>query len=329
MATSTQTQQRGEGGNGTQKYGGLNEMARKQKARDDGDLRKYFAMIPHLVDDADIDPYAYRVYGHLKREAGQNGEVELSSRRIAYHCKMSAARVVTAKRDLVDANLISVIPGGDGFTDTIVILDIWRENILRYAPESDAANVIDDDRSRREHPRSPQEHQRSGDEHPRSRPEHPVSPREHPRSGSEHPRSPGERSEEYIDINILKQEKKGNDASDDAPPLEEFIEELCLICYGHKETTSITEKDIGTLHAEGKKIRAAGFDIADLRDWMTGHWFKDWRWKKDQQRPTPALVRSSIAKVRAVGAAADDAARRAEYSAYDHWLPPLEQEAQP
>jgi hypothetical protein len=117
--------------------------------------------------------------------------------------------------------------------------------------------------------------------------------------------------------------EKGNDASDDAPPFddwEEFVDELCFICHGHKETTSLTAKDIGALRAEGKKIIGAGFGIADLRDWMTGVWFKDWRWKKDQQRPTPAQVRSSIAKVRAE--MDDEAARRREYSKYNSYREP-------
>jgi hypothetical protein len=87
-----------------------------------------------------------------------------------------------------------------------------------------------------------------------------------------------------------------------APPLDDwqtFLEELCVVCHGHREITSLTEKDIGSLQREGKKIRAAGFGVADLRAWMVNHWFQDWRWKKDQQRPKPHEVRSSIPVVRA------------------------------
>ena len=109
--------------------------------------------------------------------------------------------------------------------------------------------------------------------------------------------------------------EKGNDAPLGAlPPFDEFIEELCLVCYGHKETSSLTDKDIGALRREGKMIRDAGFGVADLRAWMTGHWFSDWRWKKDQERPKPAQVRSSIAKVRA---APEDATPRKQYSQYN------------
>ena len=94
------------------------------------------------------------------------------------------------------------------------------------------------------------------------------------------------------------EEKKGNDGLQPSPPFEDFVSELCVICYGHKETATLTEKDIATLRAEAKKIRGGGFTVGDMRAWMTGVWFKDWKWKKGQQRPTPAVVRSTIAQVR-------------------------------
>lgn len=135
--------------------------SRKSTIEDEGDLRKYFAMIPHLVNGIDLDPYAYRVYGYLKHEAGQDPEIEVSTREIARGCKMSPARVVTAKRHLVDANLIQVDARGEGRRDHITILDIWRENFLRHAPPDKSERV---DRSGGEHYRLHSEHQRSGDE---------------------------------------------------------------------------------------------------------------------------------------------------------------------
>lgn len=110
-------------------------------------------------------------------------------------------------------------------------------------------------------------------------------------------------------------EEKGNDAQEASAPegapllpaepiLEEegenwqsFLEELSAICYGHKQVAILTKKEMGALCAEGRKIRAAGFGIDDLRLWMTDHWFKDWRWQKGQQRPKPSEVRSGIPQI--------------------------------
>lgn len=118
----------------------------------------------------------------------------------------------------------------------------------------------------------------------------------------------------------IQREEKGEDgtpsAPDGAPPLDDFTEELCAICYGHKETASLTEKDIGALRREGRRIRDAGYSVADLRLWMTRHWFADWRWQKGQQRPKPAEVRSSIPIVRQepeVNSGNDGAASRRNY----------------
>jgi hypothetical protein len=108
--------------------------------------------------------------------------------------------------------------------------------------------------------------------------------------------------------------KGENDAPGASPPFDEFVFELCEICYGHKETATLTEKDLGALRSEAKKIRGAGFTVADMRAWMTTLWFKDWKWKKGQQRPTPAVVRSTIAQVRAEPAEAEPVKQYGQYT---------------
>jgi len=128
-------------------------------------------------------------------------------------------------------------------------------------------------------------------------------------------------------------EEKGNDAQEASAPegapllpaepaLEEeaedwqnFLEELSAICYGHKQVAILTKKEMGALCAEGRKIRAAGFGIADLRAWMTGHWFKDWRWTKGQQRPKPSEVRSGIPQVD-VGEEVQGGKKYSQYNTY-------------
>lgn len=106
-------------------------MSRKNTVSDEGDPRKYFAMIPHLIDDSGLDPYAYRLYGHLIRLARQGNEVEQTTRELATHCCMSVGKVSAAKIALAEKNLIAI--ESDGYRDKIVIKDVWRENMLRYA----------------------------------------------------------------------------------------------------------------------------------------------------------------------------------------------------
>jgi len=93
---------------------------------------------------------------------------------------------------------------------------------------------------------------------------------------------------------------------------ENFLEELSLICYGHKDLAALGKKETGALRAEGKKIRDLGFEVADLRLWFSKVWFADWRWKKDGERPKPSHVRSSLPRIDVD----EQAERRSEYGAY-------------
>lgn len=255
--------------------------------RDNGDLHKYRTEIPNMIDDSGLNVYEFRLYVHLKRVAGTEGKCWQGTRTLAEKCGMSLASVSAAKASLAEKGLIVIAKGNaaKSESDTITIVDIWPENFAMY-----------------------------GSPRPCSPHEHPVRTANTPVPATNTPvRHTNERSNP-IKKEPIKEEPKGEDAPSASPLFEEFIEELCSVCYGHKETTSLTAKELGALRGEGKKILSAGFDVADLRTWMTGHWFKDWRWKKDQQRPTPAMVRSSIAKVRA---APEDATPRTQYSQYN------------
>lgn len=104
-----------------------------------------------------------------------------------------------------------------------------------------------------------------------------------------------------VKIDTSNNGEKG-DAADAAPlpPSPEwpqFLEAFCWVCYGHKKLGMLTTTDKGKLTAEGKRIRAAGFGVDDLRAWFRDVWYQDWRWKKNKSRPDPAQVRSSIAAV--------------------------------
>ena len=98
--------------------------------------RKYFSMIPHLIDDLGLSPSAVRLYLHYIRVAGENGVCWQSVRTIAKVCRMSGDSVLRARRELDDNNLIFVYhqnPNGKRRGSIRVsIRDIWVDNISRY-----------------------------------------------------------------------------------------------------------------------------------------------------------------------------------------------------
>lgn len=96
--------------------------------------RKFFTMIPNLIDDMALDPYAFRLYVHLRRVAGEQGACWQSTRTLASACRMSTGKVSAAKKALLDEGLIILEKraGDTGNYDHITIVDIWEENIQAY-----------------------------------------------------------------------------------------------------------------------------------------------------------------------------------------------------
>lgn len=110
---------------------------------DAGDLRKYRTEIPNMVDDMGLSVYAFRLYAHLKRVAGQDGVCYQGKRKIAEVCNMSAGMVTKAKRELVDAGLIVIDAGNaaERRPDHITIVDIWRKNFETFS-FSDTSHTV-------------------------------------------------------------------------------------------------------------------------------------------------------------------------------------------
>jgi hypothetical protein len=106
-------------------------------ARDDNSplpARSHFTMIPDLVGDLGLDPYAFRLYCHLRRVVGEPGAEAgvcwQSTKTLAAACRMSAGRISEAKRRLVEEGLIRIEkrPGPGGRHDHITLVDIWPAN---------------------------------------------------------------------------------------------------------------------------------------------------------------------------------------------------------
>lgn len=107
------------------------------QVEDEGQERKYFTMVPHLIDDSLLSPYAVRLYLRLKRRAGEGGKCWETTANLANACCMSPSTVSRAKRELENAGLIRInlrdrnhgeFPG-----HIIEIVDIWVDNSLRYS----------------------------------------------------------------------------------------------------------------------------------------------------------------------------------------------------
>lgn len=115
---------------------------------DMSDLRKYYASIPHLIDDADLSPYAYRLYGHIKRVVGESpdGRCYQKTETLAKKCKMSAGAVSNAKQELLAGGFIRIIkkkrPQGGKELDVIFIVDVWLKNFQKYTPGANSPSEI-------------------------------------------------------------------------------------------------------------------------------------------------------------------------------------------
>jgi DNA-binding transcriptional MocR family regulator len=106
--------------------------------RDNG-RRAYRTEIPNIVDDMDLSVYAFRLYVHIRRVAGDSGSCWQGTRALAEACHMSLGKVGQAKRELEEAGLITISgrrtasgPGHD-----IAIVDIWEKNSAAFKRSPD------------------------------------------------------------------------------------------------------------------------------------------------------------------------------------------------
>jgi len=111
------------------------------KINDKGDPRKYFIQIPNLIDDLDLSVYAFRLYVHLKRVAGDDGTCWQSTRTLSKECGISMGKIPDTKKELKDKGLITIEHkptkrGGRDYHE-ITLVDIWQKNMDTYASSPD------------------------------------------------------------------------------------------------------------------------------------------------------------------------------------------------
>ena len=118
----------------------------------------YFCQIPNLVDDLNLTPQAYRLYGHLKKVAGESGKCWQSTKTLATFCNMSAGTISEAKKELENTYppLIKITSKKTqgGWYHEILITDIWRINHDYWTGKSVHIVKTPPKRSHCENPRS-------------------------------------------------------------------------------------------------------------------------------------------------------------------------------
>ena len=107
------------------------------QVRDEGDPRRYYTQVPNIIDDMDMSVYAFRLYVHLKRVAGDEGKCWQSTDTLAQACRMSAGKVSDAKKELEVLRLIKIEqvdnPRGGRDYHSITIFDIWQRNTSAFS----------------------------------------------------------------------------------------------------------------------------------------------------------------------------------------------------
>jgi len=104
--------------------------------KDEASPRDYYAQIPNIVDLMELSPHAYRLYGHLRRVAGETGKCWQSTSTLSKSCCMSGGMVSSSKQELenVYPPLIRIESKkfDRGAYHEITITDIWDINHAFY-----------------------------------------------------------------------------------------------------------------------------------------------------------------------------------------------------
>ena len=107
-------------------------------------------MLPNLIDDMNLDPYAFRLYVHLRRVAGEKGACWQSTDTLAETCNMSAGAVSNAKKELAERGLITIEQRAKNGTHYhhITITDIWKQNFAAFSPDE---STLSPDETKKNH----------------------------------------------------------------------------------------------------------------------------------------------------------------------------------
>lgn len=100
----------------------------KDKIANGNYLQGYFTQFPNIIDDAELDPYEFRVLLHYYRV----GNCWEGTRKTAERCGISRTKVAEARISLEAKGFITIEENTNGVT--INVIDKSRENVDRYSP---------------------------------------------------------------------------------------------------------------------------------------------------------------------------------------------------
>ncbi len=103
-----------------------------QQIKHDGDPKKYFVMLPNLVDDSDLNPFEFRLYVHYCRV----GNCWEATKTTARKCGMGVGTVSKHRKSLAKKGwIILTEPDQSNPFDTVKIkvVDKWTENMAAFA----------------------------------------------------------------------------------------------------------------------------------------------------------------------------------------------------
>ena len=104
------------------------------------DLRDYRIELPNLYDDAELDPFEFRLLVHYVRV----GECTEGTRTTSKKCGMSPMSISEKRKSLHEKGFISleIIPLNKGFSYRVSVVDKWQENFTKYAPVRQAYTPV-------------------------------------------------------------------------------------------------------------------------------------------------------------------------------------------
>ena len=128
----------------------------KQEINVQGDIKKYYTMLPNIMDDSDLDPFEFRLLVHYYRV----GACWEGTKTTAQKCNMSVGAVSKKRRSLAEKGWILIQePSKDNPTDTvkITLVDRWADNANAYSRDESPLSPDEQTPSLDEPPLSPDE----------------------------------------------------------------------------------------------------------------------------------------------------------------------------
>jgi hypothetical protein len=103
---------------------------RKSQIIDESPVRDYFTMIPNILLEYEISPYAGWLYMHYKKTTGETGVSWKSMKTLGEECHMSPGSVSNARKELIACGLVRIEKGDfrKHISDKTFIVDIWQKN---------------------------------------------------------------------------------------------------------------------------------------------------------------------------------------------------------